>query len=61
MAERKDEAVTAVHQHVDRARTAVVEGAAATKDTARQKPGIAAGVVAAVLVLLVILLRRRRR
>jgi ElaB/YqjD/DUF883 family membrane-anchored ribosome-binding protein len=60
VAERKDDAVATVHQQVDRARTAVVEGAVAAKDTARQKPGYAAGVVAAVVVLLLIVLRRRR-
>jgi ElaB/YqjD/DUF883 family membrane-anchored ribosome-binding protein len=58
--ERKDEAVATVHERVDRARTTVTEGAVAAKDTARQKPGVVAGVVAAVLVLLVVLLRRRR-
>ena len=57
VAERKDEAVAAVHQQVDRARHGVV----AAKDTASEKPGLVAGIVAALLVLLVIVLRRRRR
>jgi ElaB/YqjD/DUF883 family membrane-anchored ribosome-binding protein len=60
MAGRKDEAVASVHQQVGRARTAVAGSAATAKDTARQKPGVVAGVGAAVLVLLVVLLRRRR-
>ena len=53
VAERKDEAVAAVHQHVDRA--------ASAKDTAAEKPGLAAGIAAALVVLLVVVLRRRRR
>jgi len=60
LTEKKDDAVATMHQQVDRARTAVAEGAVAAKDTARQKPGMAAAVVAAVLVLLLIVLRRRR-
>ena len=60
VAERKDEAVASVQQGVDRARTAVVGRAGTAADTARQKPGLVAGVATAVLVLLVILLRRRR-
>jgi ElaB/YqjD/DUF883 family membrane-anchored ribosome-binding protein len=60
IAERKDEAVATVHERVDRARTAVTDGAVTAKDTARRKPGVVAGVAAAVLVLLAVLLRRRR-
>ena len=60
VAERKDEAVASVQQGVDRARTAVAGRAGAVKDTARQKPGVVAGVAGAVLVLLVVVLRRRR-
>ena len=61
MTEKKDDAVASVHQQVDRARTAVAEGAVAARDTAREKPGVLAGVVAAALVLLLIVVRRRRR
>jgi hypothetical protein len=60
MAERKDEAVATVHDRVDRARTAVADGAVVAKDTARQRPAVVAGVVAAALVLLAVVLRRRR-
>ena len=58
--ERKDEAVASVSEQVDRARTAVTESAVTARDTAKQKPGVVAGVAAALLVLVVILLRRRR-
>ena len=61
VAERKDEAVAAVHQHVDRARHVAVDRAASAKDTAAEKPGLVAGVAAALVVLLVVVLRRRRR
>lgn len=61
VAERKDEAVAAVHGHVDRARHMAADGATAAKDTASEKPGLVAGVAAALLVLLVVVLRRRRR
>ena len=60
VAERKDEAVASMHQRADRARTAVTESALTAKDTARQNPGVLAGIGAAVLLLLVIVLRRRR-
>lgn len=61
VAGRKDEAVAAVHQHVDRARHVAADRAAAVKDTASGKPGLVAGVVAALLVLVVVLRRRRAR
>jgi ElaB/YqjD/DUF883 family membrane-anchored ribosome-binding protein len=60
VAEKKDDVVATVHQKADRARAAVAGGAGAAKDTARQKPGLLAGVAAGLLVLLVIVLRRRR-
>jgi ElaB/YqjD/DUF883 family membrane-anchored ribosome-binding protein len=60
MAEKRDDALATVHQQVDRARTVVAERAVVAKDTARQKPGMAAAVAAAVLVLLLIVARRRR-
>jgi hypothetical protein len=61
VAERKEEAVAAVHQHVDRARHVAADRAAAAKGTAAEKPGLVVGVAAALLVLLVVVLRRRRR
>jgi ElaB/YqjD/DUF883 family membrane-anchored ribosome-binding protein len=61
VAERKDEAVSAAHQQVDRARSAAADSALAAKDTARENPGLIAGAAAALLVLLVLLVRRRRR
>jgi hypothetical protein len=61
VAERKDEAVAAVHQHVDHARHVAADRAVAAKGIAAEKPGLVAGVAAAVLVLLVVVVRRRRR
>jgi MYXO-CTERM domain-containing protein len=61
VAERKDDAVAAAHQQVDRARAVAAESAVAAKDTARQNPGLVAGAAAALVVLFVLLLRRRRR
>jgi hypothetical protein len=61
VAERKDEAVAAVHEHVDRARHVAADRAAVAKNTAAEKPGLVAGVAAGLLVLLVVVLRRRRR
>jgi MYXO-CTERM domain-containing protein len=61
VAERKDEAVAAVHRHVDRARHVAVDRTASAKDTAAEKPGLVAGIAAALLVLLLVVLRRRRR
>lgn len=61
VADRKDEAVAAVHQHVDHARHVAADRATAAKDTAAERPGLVAGIVAALLVLLVVVLRRRRR
>jgi LPXTG-motif cell wall-anchored protein len=61
VSERKDEAVSAAHQRVDRARSAAADSAVAAKDTARENPGLIAGAAAALLVLLVLLVRRRRR
>lgn len=61
VAERRDEAVAAVHEHVDRARHVAADRAAAAKDTAAEKPGLVVGVAAALLVLIVVVLRRRRR
>jgi ElaB/YqjD/DUF883 family membrane-anchored ribosome-binding protein len=61
VAERKDDAVAAAHQRVDRARAAAADTAVAAKDTARENPGLVAGAAAAVLVVVVLLLRRRRR
>jgi hypothetical protein len=60
VAGRKDQAVATAHQQADRARTAVTESAVAAKNTARQNPGVLAGLGAAVLLVLVIVLRRRR-
>jgi hypothetical protein len=60
VAERKAEAIAAVHQHVDHARHVAADRTAAAKDVASEKPGLVAGVVAALLVLLVVVLRRRR-
>lgn len=59
MTEKRDDAVASVAQQVDRARTAAVDGAAAAKDGARQRPGVLAAVVAVAAVLLVVVLRRR--
>lgn len=61
VADRKDEAVAAVHQHVDHARHVAADRATAAKDTAAERPGLVAGIAAALLVLLVVVLRRRRR
>jgi MYXO-CTERM domain-containing protein len=60
VAGKKDDAVANVHQRVDRARTAVVEGTAAAKDSAREQPGVFVGAAAALLVVLALVLRRRR-
>jgi len=60
VAERKDVAVASMHQRADRTRTAVTESAVAAKETARQNPGVLAGIGAALLLVLVIVLRRRR-
>ncbi len=62
VAERRDDAVAAVHQKVDRARVAAADGAATAKETVRERPGMIAGAVAALLALLVgvVGLRRRR-
>ena len=61
VAERKDDAVAAAHERVDRARTAAADSAVAAKDTVRENPGLVAAAAAAVLVVLALLLRRRRR
>jgi ElaB/YqjD/DUF883 family membrane-anchored ribosome-binding protein len=61
VAERKEETVAAVHEHVDRARHVAADRAAAAKQTAGERPGLVAGIAAALLVLLVVVLRRRRR
>jgi hypothetical protein len=61
VAERKDEAVAAVHGHVDRARHVAADRAAVAKDAAAERPGLVAGVAVGLLVLLVVVLRRRRR
>jgi ElaB/YqjD/DUF883 family membrane-anchored ribosome-binding protein len=61
VAERKDDAVAAAHERVDRARAAAADTAVAAKDTARENPGLVAAAAAAVLVVVVLLLRRRRR
>jgi len=61
VAERKDEAVAAVHQHVDHARHVAADRAAVAKNAAAERPGLVAGAAAALLVLLVVVLRRRRR
>jgi hypothetical protein len=50
VAEKRDDAVAAVS-----------ERAAVARDTARERPGVAAALVAAALVLLVFVLRRRGR
>ena len=50
VAEKRDDAVAAVS-----------ERAAVARDTARERPGVAAALVAAALVLLVLVLRRRGR
>jgi len=61
VAERKETAVAAVHEHVDRARHVAADRATAAKETAGERPGLVAGLAAALLVLVVVLLRRRRR
>jgi len=61
VAERKETAVAAVHEHVDRARHVAADRATAAKETARERPGLVAGLAAALLVLVVVVLRRRRR
>jgi ElaB/YqjD/DUF883 family membrane-anchored ribosome-binding protein len=61
VAERKGEAVAAVHQHVDRARHVAADRAVAAKATAAEKPGLVAGIAAALFVLLLVVLRRHRR
>jgi hypothetical protein len=61
VAERRDEAVAAVHEHVDRARHVAADRAVSAKHIATEKPGLVAGVAAALLVLLVVVVRRRRR
>ncbi len=59
--ERRDDAVAAVQQKVDRARVAAVDGASTAKDTVRERPGVIAGAVGALLALLVVVIVRRRR
>ncbi len=61
VAERRDDAVAAVQQKVDRARVAAVDGASTAKDTVRERPGVIAGAVGALLALLVVVIVRRRR
>jgi len=61
VAERKEMAVAAVHEHVDRARHVAADRATAAKEAAGERPGLVAGLAAALLVLVVVVLRRRRR
>ena len=61
VAERKEMAVAAVHEHVDHARHVAADRATAAKEAAGERPGLVAGLAAALLVLVVVVLRRRRR
>jgi len=61
VAERKEMAVAAVHEHVDRARHVAADRATAAKEATGERPGLVAGLAAALLVLVVVVLRRRRR